>query len=120
MDTILDKKKYFCLPFVLVYYRLMLHGTIFLPLFVSGNCIGLYFGKMAQVIAIMDAVSLQFSEMDNSLLNAYGRSPVDKIEERITFAMSHARLYLSESDDEQYNKSAAANTFDISCGGWKI
>ena len=55
--------------------------------------------------------------MDNSLLNAYGHSPVDKIEERITFAMSHARLYLSESDDEQDNKSAAANTFNISCGG---
>ena len=33
--------------------------------------------------------------------------------------MSHARLYLAESDDEQDNKYATANTFDRSCGdGW--
>ena len=31
--------------------------------------------------------------------------------------MSHARLYLAESDDEQEDKSAAVNTFDISYGG---
>ena len=31
--------------------------------------------------------------------------------------MSHARLYLSESDDEQDYKSDAANTFNISYGG---
>ena len=55
--------------------------------------------------------------MDNALLHASGHSSADKIEERITFALSHARLYLSESDDEQDNKSAASNTFDISYGG---
>ena len=54
--------------------------------------------------------------MDNALLHASGQSPADKIEERITFSLSHARLYLSESDDEQENKSAAANTFGISYG----
>ena len=43
-----------------------------------------------------------------------------KIEERINFALIHARLYLSELYDEQDEKSAAANTFDISCGGWRI
>ena len=55
--------------------------------------------------------------MDNDLLHVSGHSPADKIEERITFALIHARLYLSESDDERDEKSAAANTFDISCGG---
>ena len=55
--------------------------------------------------------------MDNTLLRASGNSPADKIEERITFALSHARLYFFESDDEQDDKSAAENKFDISCGG---
>ena len=39
----------FCLPFVLAYYRLMLHGTIIFILFMSGNYIGIFFGKMALV-----------------------------------------------------------------------
>ena len=39
------------------------------------------------------------------------------IEERITFALSHARLYLAESDHERYEISAAAITFDSSCVG---
>ena len=55
--------------------------------------------------------------MDNDLLHSSGHYPADKIEERITFVLIHARLYLSESDDELDNKSATANTFDISCGG---
>ena len=55
--------------------------------------------------------------MDDALLRAAGHYPVDKIEEQITFALIHAGLYLAESDDEQYDKSAAANTFNISCGG---
>ena len=54
--------------------------------------------------------------MDNSLLHGSGHYPADKIEERINFALIYARLYLAESDDEQDNKSSAANTFDISCG----
>ena len=41
--------------------------------------------------------------MDNSLLHASVNLPADK--------------YLAESDDERYNKSDAANTFDQSCGG---
>ena len=92
----------------------MLHGTICFSM--SGNCIGFFFGKMAPVTAIMGAISLQFGAMDNALLHAYGHSPADKIEERNTFAVRHARLYLAESDDERDNKSAAANTFGISCG----
>ena len=52
--------------------------------------------------------------MDNALLHVSGHSPADKIEERITFDLSHACLYLSESDDEQDDKSAAVN--NISCG----
>ena len=55
--------------------------------------------------------------MDNALLHASGYSPAGKINERITFALSHAHLYLADSDDEWDDKSAAANTFDISCGG---
>ena len=46
--------------------------------------------------------------MDNSILNASGHYPANKIEERISFALSHAHLYLSELDDEQYNKSPSA------------
>ena len=55
--------------------------------------------------------------MYNSLLCASGLSPEDKIEERIPFALCHARLYLAVSYDDWDEKSAAANTFDISCGG---
>ena len=55
--------------------------------------------------------------MDNDLLHASGNYPEDKIEERITFSLSLTRLYLAESDDERDDNSAAANTFDISCGG---
>ena len=65
----------------------------------------------------MGSISLLFGAMDNALMHASGHSPKDKIEERINFALSHARLYLAESDDERDDKSAAANTFDISCGG---
>ena len=54
--------------------------------------------------------------MDNALLYASGHYPVDKIEERITFDLSHARLYLAGLYDESDNKSADANIFDISCG----
>ena len=55
--------------------------------------------------------------MGNFLLHASGHYPADKIEERINSALSHARLYLAKLDDEQDDKYAAANTFDISCGG---
>ena len=55
--------------------------------------------------------------MDNSILYASGNSPSDKIEERITFTLSHSYLYLFESDDEQNDRSAATNTFDVSYGG---
>ena len=48
----------------------------------------------------MDAISLLFSSMDNSLLRAAGHSPEDKIEERITFALCYARLYLTVSYDD--------------------
>ena len=51
--------------------------------------------------------------MDNALLHASGHSPEDKIEERINSTLSHARLYLSESDDERDNKSSAANKLYI-------
>ena len=54
--------------------------------------------------------------MDNALLHESGNYPEDNIEEQITFALSHAHLCLAESDDERDDKSAAANTFDISCG----
>ena len=54
--------------------------------------------------------------MDNAILHASGHSQADKIQERITFALIHVRLHLAESYDEQDNKSATANIFDISCG----
>ena len=55
--------------------------------------------------------------MDNALLRASGYSPWDKIEERVYFALSHASLYLAESDDERDNNSSTKNKFDISCVG---
>ena len=55
---------------------------------------------MAPVTAKMDTIYLLFSEMDNDLLHVSENSTEDKIEERITFALIHARLYLFESDDE--------------------
>ena len=39
--------------------------------------------------------------MDNSLLHAFGHYPADKIEQLITFTLSHTRLYLAESDGER-------------------
>ena len=45
----------------------------------------------------MDSISLLFSAMDNDLLHAPGHSLADKIEDRINFALSYARLYLAES-----------------------
>ena len=72
---------------------------------------------MAAVGAIMDEIYLWSSAKDNAIMHASGHYPADKIEERIIFALIHARLYLSESDDEWDDNSAAANTFDISCGG---
>ena len=48
----------------------------------------------------MDVIYLLFSTMDNAPLHASGHSPADKIEERITFALIHVRLYLAESDYE--------------------
>ena len=73
------------------------------------------FGKMVPVTAIMDENFLWFSTMDNALLCASGLSPEDKIEKQITFALCHASLYLTVSYDDWDDKSAAANTFDISC-----
>ena len=55
--------------------------------------------------------------MENDILHASGHYPEDKIEEWIAFDLSHARLYLAESDDERKEKYAAANTLGISCGG---
>ena len=55
---------------------------------------------MVPVTAIMGTIYLLLSAMDNALLHAYVYSPADKIDYRITFALSHASLYSSESDDE--------------------
>ena len=49
-------------------------------------------------------------------MHVSGNSPADKIEEHIIVSLSHARLYLAESDGKLDDKSAAANIFYISCG----
>ena len=59
----------------------------------------------------MDTIYLWFSEMYNDLLHASLHYPEDKLEEQITF------VFLAESDDEWDDKSDAAKTFNISCGG---
>ena len=58
--------------------------------------------------------------MDNALLHASGHPPADKIEERITFALRHAHLFLAESDDEQDDKSAAAIHIRYILWWWRI
>ena len=50
-------------------------------------------------------------------MHARGHSPLDKTKERITFSLIYTPLYLTESYDEQYDNYAAANTFNICCGG---
>ena len=75
------------------------------------------FGKFRRSPTIIGVLSLLLFAMENDLMHASGHSPSYKIEERTNFALSHAHLYLSESYDEQNNKSAAANTFYISCSG---
>ena len=55
--------------------------------------------------------------MDNALLNMSGNFPADKTEEQITSALSHAHVYLTESDDERHNNYAAANKLYKSCDG---
>ena len=50
-------------------------------------------------------------------MHASGKYPVYKVEEHIILALSHARVYIAKLDDEQDDKSAASNTFYISCGG---
>ena len=74
-------------------------------------------GGMAPFTAIIYAIYLWLGAMYNVLMNSSGHYPEDKIEERITFALWYARLYLAESDYDWDDKSAAANTFDTSCGG---
>ena len=53
-------------------------------------------------------------------MNASGHSPADKIELHIHFALSHARLYLTESDDERDNKSDAENKTQYMLWWWRI
>ena len=57
--------------------------------FVSGNCICVFFGKMAPVTAIIGEISLLSSAIDNVLLHASEHSQADKIQEQITFALRH-------------------------------
>ena len=78
-------------------------------LFCSYQVIALayFFGKMAPVINHNGGRGgyLWFSAMHHALLHSSRHSPADKIEERNTFALIHARLYLAESDYEQDDKS---------------
>ena len=57
MDTILDMKK----NLFSVCFRLLPTDVVWdniFSFFMSGNCIGIFFGKMAPVTAIMGAISL--------------------------------------------------------------
>ena len=94
----------------------MLHGTIMLLLFMLGNRIGIFFGTMVTVTAIMGTIYVWFNAMENALMHASIHSPVHKIEDRIDFALIHACLYSAESNDERDIKHAASNTLSWSCG----
>ena len=118
MDTILDMTKVFLSS---VCYCLFITDVACDKIFFFCSCgvitLAYCFGNMVPITAIMNAISLWFSAMDNALLCASGIYPEDKIEKQIPFALCHARLYLTVSYDDWDDKSAAANTFDISCGG---
>ena len=81
MDTILDTTKVFLSSFC---FLLFLRDVACEKMFFFCSCrvitLEYYFGKMVPVTAIMDAISLWFSAMDNALLHASGLSPEDKIE----------------------------------------
>ena len=118
MDTLLDTTKVFLSS---VCFLLLPTDDAWDSIFFFCSCLVIplayYFRKMAPITAIMDAIYLWFSAMDNDLLHASVHSLSNKTEVRITFDLSHAHLYLSESDDEWDDKSSAANRIDISCGG---
>ena len=99
MDTILNMKTVFLSS---ICFHLLLNNVtwdnIFL-LFMSGNCIGMFFGGNGACHCHngCNFFMIQCGRY-NSLLHASGHSQADKIEERNTFALRHARLYLAESD----------------------
>ena len=88
-------------------------------LFCSCQLIALayFFAKWRRSPTIMGSIYSWFGAMDNALLHTYGHSRSNTREEQITFTLSLARLYLSESDDEQDDKSDSSNKLYISCGG---
>ena len=98
MDTILDVKKVFLSS---VCFLLFPTDVAWDNIFFFCSCrlitLAYCFGKMVPVTAIMDTISLLFSAMDNYILRVSGLYPEDKIEERITFALCHAGLYLTVS-----------------------
>ena len=75
-----------------------------------------FFGKMALITNNNGEIYLWSSAINNALLYESGNSLADKIEEKITFALRNAHLYLAESDDEQDDNSDASNTLYISYG----
>ena len=67
--------------FFFVYYRLMLHGTIFLSFFRVGSLHWhIFLEKWRRSPTIMGAVYVLFSALYNDLLHVSGHSPADKIE----------------------------------------
>ena len=100
MDTILDMTKVFLYS---VCFRLFPIDIACENIFFYCSCwvitLAYRFDKMVPFTAIMDVISLLFIKMYNSLLCASRLSPEDKVEERIPFALCHARLYLTVSYD---------------------
>ena len=100
MDTILDMKNVFLSSVCFCLFPIYVACDIIVFFCLCQVIILAYcFGKIVLVTASMDAISLSFIAMDNALLCASGLSPEDKIEERIPFALCHARLYLTVSYD---------------------
>ena len=101
MDTILDMTEVFLSS---VCFRLFPIDVACDTIFYFCSCrvitLAYCFGKMVPVTAIMDAISLLFSAMYNAILLMSGLSPKYKIKERFPFALYHARLYLTESNDD--------------------
>ena len=98
MDTILDMRKVFLFP---ACFSLLPNDVVWDNNFLFCSCrviaLAYFLGKWRRSPIIMGGISLLFGAIDDAVLHTYGNSPEDKIEEWITFALSHARLYLSES-----------------------
>ena len=91
MDTILDTTKVYLYS---VCFSLLPTDASWNHIYIYFSCqviaLAYCFGKMAPATKHNGGNLFMICAIDNDLLHASGNSPVDKIEERINFALIHA------------------------------